>query len=248
MNMPDFLGAVSKVNNAWTMAAFAIAAVLALIANYGTKPGTKSRGALYAGLALILVLALVPILASVYSEAADRPNNAIYRLRVTVVDSQNIPVADAAVMSTAFAESKSTVDGTVELAIPAEPLPGDKTITIFGAKPPAFLHGSKQVVLGKDHNPAITLALVRDPATKVYGAVQDASGFLLAGATVTIPGFDESVTTGSNGSFDLDAHGAIGQSVRLHVEKSGYQPVDEDQIVSTKPMVVQLIRAQKSQQ
>ncbi|MGA8028138.1 MAG: carboxypeptidase-like regulatory domain-containing protein [Bryobacteraceae bacterium] len=238
----ELLNAISEVKTAWTMAAFAIAAVVALAAHYGPKPGTPARRALYVALIVIVLLALFPTVASLYSESASRSEGAIYRVRVITVDVRNIPVSDVIVRSTALEERKSTVDGIVELAIPFASLPADKRITIFAAKPAAFLHAKKDIVLGSDHYPTITVTLQSDSTAKVHGAVQDNNGQLLAGAKVTVPGFDAVATTGSSGAFELESHAAPGQNVRLHVEKPGYQPIDQDQIVSSEPIIVQLVK------
>jgi hypothetical protein len=56
---------------------------------------------------------------------------------------------------------------------------------------------------------------------------------------VSVIGYgEEAVTTSTDGSFVLPAHAAIGQSVRLHVEKEGYVPVDQYHPAGDEPAVI----------
>jgi hypothetical protein len=239
----QFLKHLADVRTPWTIAAFAIAAVLGLASRYGSKPGTAARRGLYFSVGAVMVLAFVPIAASLFSESVDRNSKAMYHLRVTAVDSHNAPLADAVLRSTALSENKTTADGTAEFAIPSVTLPADRKVVVFGEKAAAFLHGRVEVTLGEDRNPAVTLVLQPDDAsTMVRGAVQEtATGHAIAGASVSVPGFAESATTQANGSFEIASHAASGQTVRLHVEKPGYAAVDQDHIAGSQPAIVQLV-------
>jgi len=57
----QFLKHLADVRTPWTIAAFAIAAVLGLASRYGSKPGTAARRGLYFSVGAVMVLAFVPI-------------------------------------------------------------------------------------------------------------------------------------------------------------------------------------------
>jgi hypothetical protein len=64
-----------------------------------------------------------------------------------------------------------------------------------------------------------------DRSARVRGTVVDVAGNALAGVRVGVEGRaeSESVVTERNGFFDLPAHAADGQMVRLWAERKGYQ-------------------------
>lgn len=76
---------------------------------------------------------------------------------------------------------------------------------------------------GKDPNPT-TVRLQDDPTTRVYGRViDDPSHASIHEAKVSVVGFEkEAVLSGAGGDFNLPAHAAMGEMVRLRVEKEGY--------------------------
>jgi predicted secreted protein len=83
---------------------------------------------------------------------------AIYRVRVTVLDPQQVPVTDGDIQSSVSGERKK-VDGGWEFDIPAASKPEDGRVTIYASRSGASLYGHEDLVLDKDPNPAIKIQL-----------------------------------------------------------------------------------------
>jgi hypothetical protein len=87
--MDKFLDIVAGVSNRWRLGALAIAAILFIVLRRSRKAPAIAWGAMFA----ILTIAVVPILASAYGQLI--LTSAIYRIRITVLDPQNVPVENA---------------------------------------------------------------------------------------------------------------------------------------------------------
>jgi hypothetical protein len=167
---------------------------------------------------------------------------AIYRVRVSVLDSEQTLVEEAEVRPLPGGEVKKVAGGW-EIDIPAVNKPADGTLKIYVAKPSAFLKGEASLRLDKDPNPTVEIHLRRDTTAHVKGKVIDSSSQALVGAWVNVVGFErERVKTGSGGEFDLPAHAAEGQSVRLHAEMEGYTPEDQHHLAGSHPATLILRR------
>jgi hypothetical protein len=119
------------------------------------------------------------------------------------------------------------VDGGWHLEIPAAKKPQDGKLTIFASQEKAYLRGDRELQLSADYNPAVVIQLERDTSAKVRGQVVDSRGRAVAGARVSLAGYEaEAVITKEGGNFELPAHAAAGQEVRLHAEKRGYGVAD----------------------
>lgn len=152
--------------------------------------------------------------------------NGLFRLRVTVIDSQGIPVDDARVWSSIGGEAKK-VPGGWQFDIPAASKPHDGKLTIYASRESAFLTGNVEVVLSNDYNPAKTIQLKHNDSAKVRGQVVDGRNHAIVGARVFVIGYEpDAMITREGGNFELPAHAAIGQQVLLHAEKVGYRPVN----------------------
>jgi hypothetical protein len=152
----------------------------------------------------------------------------LYRVRVTVLGVQGQLIEDAEVRSSVGGERKK-VDGGWELDIPAGALPAGHKVTLYASKPSDFLRGSRDLILQKDFEPTISVEVYKDRSAQVTGSVQDEEGHSLPGARVNVAGYEaEAATTGPEGGFTLAAHAAPGQTVRLHAEKLGFKPLDQD--------------------
>ena len=248
----EILQQIANVKTSWTLAAFAIAALLAIYTAFLTKPNAAARRALWVLVGVIGLLALLPIGVDAYLQRqkivtdADLQRqkltaNSIYRVRVTVVDDRNVPVEGTVVRVTAANEAKTTSDGSAELAIPKGSLPADGKVTIFADKEPAFLHGRKELSLGDDMNPSVIIPVVLARTAAVSGAVQDEAGHALKGARVSIPG-GAAVETDADGNFRISNAGSLDQKVLVHAEKSGYKPVSQYHPAGDEPVILVLSR------
>lgn len=96
--------------------------------------------------------------------ATEPPNNsganpiAIYRVRVTVLDLQQVPINNAELISSVGGEQKKVGSGW-EIDIPAASKPADGKVTVYASKSGAPLYGHEELVLEKDLNPAIKIQL-----------------------------------------------------------------------------------------
>jgi len=202
---------VPKIASPWNLAAFALAVVLFIVLK-------KRKGEVpFAAWVVVVLLVAIPVGATVYSGLPAKPT--IYRLRVTVIDSQNVLVEDAKVWSTLGGEPKKVAGGW-QFDIPEESKPKEGKLTIYASKETAFLTGQAELTLSNDHNPAVTINLKRDDSAKIRGQVLDGRKRSVAGARVFVVGYPaEYVITGEGGNFELPAHAAIDQEVLLHAEK-----------------------------
>ena len=211
--MEKILELATKVSTPWSLAAFAIAAVLLLLARRGKPPK-----AIWAAIGAVVLLGLVPIVAPSYLQS-----RAIYRIRVVVLDPQSLPVNEAKVTSSLGGEPKR-VEGGWEFDIPYANKPSDGRVDFYAEVPASFLTGVKEYRLGTDFSATTTIPLTRDTSAKVLGMFLDRAKNPIQGVRVGVIGFDqEAVTTGADGNFALPAHAADGQSVDLYFHKTGYK-------------------------
>ncbi|MBZ0160119.1 MAG: carboxypeptidase-like regulatory domain-containing protein [bacterium] len=166
----------------------------------------------------------------------------LYRVRVTVLDQQQVPVEDARVWSSIGGEPKKVAGGW-QLDIPAASTPKNGKLTIYASKETTFLVGQYDVQLEAEENPAITIQLKRDPSASIRGMILDSSGRGLAGVRVSIAGYEKETTiTTATGNFTLSAHAAYEQQVLLHVEKERYTPENQWHPAGDEPVMIVLER------
>jgi hypothetical protein len=211
-----FVEAAAGISTMWSLAAFAIAAVLYL--SVGRRTGKSNTGVQVTS-ALLLLFAAIPIVGSLLADVY-KSKPSIYELRVTVVDAQNTPVEDAKVWSSFGGEPKRVAGGW-QFDIPAASVPADHKLTVYASREAAFQKGQSEVTLGTDFHPNTTIPLMH-PETTIRGMVTDEKGHAVEGATVMVVGYGkEAVVTKADGGFELPAHAADGQQVELHAERKG---------------------------
>ena len=173
---------------------------------------------------------------------ANAAKDASYSVRVIVVDNHQTPVSDAKVTSSIGGEPMR-VEGGWLFVVPKDKKPLDGKVTFYASKDAAFLKGQAPLQLGDDHNPSVTVQLAQDRNAKVIGIVEDEKQSAIAGATVSVIGYDsEAVETKGSGSFSLPAHAADGQQVQLHAEKSGYRAANQWCPAGDSPCSIELQR------
>ena len=173
---------------------------------------------------------------------ASATKDASYSVRVIVVDNHQTAVSDAKVTSSIGGEPMR-VEGGWLFVVPKDKKPLDGKVTFYASKDAAFLKGQAPLQLGDDHNPSVTVQLAQDRAAKVIGIVEDEKQSAVAGATVSVIGYDaEAVETKGSGSFSLPAHAADGQQVQLHAEKSGYRAANQWCPAGDSPCSIELQR------
>lgn len=170
------------------------------------------------------------------------PDSGLYRVRVTVINPENVPVEDAKVWSSFGGEPKKVAGGW-QFDIPVASKPQDSRVIFYAIIENAFLAGNEAASLGKDFNPAVTIKLRHDDSARVHGQVVDRSNRGVAGVRVFVVGHDaEAVITKEGGNFDLPAHAAVNQQVSIHAEKAGYQGANLWQPAGDAPATMRLER------
>ena len=95
---------------------------------------------------------------------------AIYRVRVTVIDLQRVPVEDAKVWSTVGGEPKKVAGGW-QFDIPGASVPRDGKVTFYASNENVFLSGEKAIRLSKEPNPAVIIQMER-PGGGILGIAE----------------------------------------------------------------------------
>ena len=230
MSLDPLIKAIASVSDIWRIAAFAIAAILIALRLVLSSGGDKkpAQGKVLFVASCICILGLAPILADAWLKTKPSGPPDVYRLRVIVLDPQHTPVTGATLRTAALNDTATNDQGIAELTIPRATLSADSKITIYASLDSAGFHASQNIQLAGDPNPTATIELTAAQDAVVSGLVEDDQSHAIAGTTVSILG-GESGLTKPDGTFTLKANAAIGQEVRLHAEKPGYLPVDQDQ-------------------
>lgn len=237
--IPELIKTSLKVTTPWSLAAFAIAALVVIVSLLVIKPNAATRKIMWICAAAITFLGLVPIIISMFVAP---PVASVYRIRVTVVSPEKTPVEDAKVWSTIGGEAKKVAGGW-EFDIPVVSKPATGKFTVFAEQPNAFLAGSQEIVLGVDAGiaTAVTVPLEKVKSARVRGHVQNEEGTTLGGARVMVAGYaSEMIVTSDNGGFELPGHAASGQHVLVHVQKDGYVSSQLSHLAGEEPLVVML--------
>lgn len=204
----------SKISSAWSLAAFAIIALVLMVSKI---KGRKVPAVAWWVVAAVVIIALAPMLAPAYLSSYG-----IYRVRVVVLGDRKVPTNDAKVTCSVGGEVKK-VEGGWECDIPAKTKPADGKMQAYARIDDAFLVGRTEVELKDDYSPVATVQLAQDTSALVLGIVMDESNQPVEGARVQVVGYDsEASVTKSGGGFSLPAHKANGQQVQIFAFKEGY--------------------------
>ncbi len=156
------------------------------------------------------------------SHATSNVGSESYRVRVMVLDTHQTPTSDVKVWSSIGGEPMK-VEGGWLFVIAKDTKPIDGKLTFYASKDAAFLKGQTPLRLADDHNPSVTVQLENPRTANVIGIVEDDTQTAIAGATVSVIGYDaEAQVTKGSGNFSLPAHAADGQQVQVHAEKANY--------------------------
>ncbi len=160
---------------------------------------------------------------------------------VVVVDTTGRLVSGAEVRSSIPGVWKRAGDSW-ELDLATAALPADRMLILDATKSATSLSGQSTVWLREeDPQASVSIILRRDESATVSGQIQDASGFALAGVRVNLAGHEgEGVETSASGGFELPAHVAPGETVRLHAEKAGYTPVEQEDLGGNHEILLRL--------
>jgi hypothetical protein len=242
MEIGAFLKAISQVNSTWSVAAFSIAALLAVLR---LKAASLGNSIVWGIVVAICFLGGLPIIARTYLDHERNTTITVYRVRTLALSPDGIPTPGASFRTAVPNETTTTSDGTGEVAIYRQSMPADGKVTIYAdyEDPNSERwHGHSEIQLGKDPNPSVTIYLVPEERATVTGFVEDDSQHAVPGATVSIVG-GGSTRTGPDGKFTLNTNAAAGQQVVIHVEKLGYVAVDQNHPAGRNPVTVTIDHA-----
>jgi hypothetical protein len=242
MEIGAFLKAISQVNSTWSVAAFSIAALLAVLRLISTKAAGLANSIVWGIVVAICFLGGLPIIARTYLEHERNTILTVYRVRILVLNPDGIPTPGASLHTTASNETTTTSDGTGEVAIYMQTMPADGKVTIYADLSSEKWHGHSDVQLGNDPNPSVAIHLVPEERATVSGLIEDDARHAVLGATVSIVG-GASTQTGPDGTFTLKTNAAAGQQVRVHVEKFGYIAINQDHPAGGGPVTITIDRA-----
>jgi hypothetical protein len=206
----EALKLASHITHPVTVAAFAL--VFAATA-FGLALKSKKPRIAWLMAAAIIVLGLAPLATSTFLQS-----RGVYRVRVIVLGPDRQPVSDADVTSSVGGEVKKG-NGSWELDIPPQTRPADGRVRLFASITDAFLTGKGTLILADDYYPTVSIEMTSDTSATVRGVVVDEKRRSVAGAHVSILGYEEEAVTKETGNFVLSAHVAEGQMVEIRAQK-----------------------------
>jgi len=226
----DLLKIAAGISTMWSLAAFVCALLFLLaIRNQKGKPSPLLWGILVA----IVILGLTPILASVGLKFEKERNPGIYELLVSVKLRGNNTLITEAVVTSSVGIVPGRQGDVFEFKIPGNTRSAGN-VEISAHVPGEALSGSATVALKDDYHPTLTVWLDYPSPVQVSGRVVNGADPLHRGirdAQVSIPPYPEAVPTTATGSFTLPAHAGNGQTISIHVVKSGFKTKDQRQLL-----------------
>jgi hypothetical protein len=212
--------AAVQVTNVYMLSAFVAATVLVIIY---LVVRDKRKPVPFMAWVVLCVAIIVPSLGGLVIMFVPDP---LYRLRITVIDSENRSVNNARVSTVPFGVTKQVGSAwEVEIAKATVSQGGAVQIRAEADSADGLLIGTEQRTLDSDSQVDVTVVLQAQRNARIAGIVVDNVGRAIANAKISVIGHgDEFDTTDGNGSFDLDAHVARAQPVQLHTEADGFLP------------------------
>jgi hypothetical protein len=211
--------AAVQVTSVYALSAFVAAAVVTII--YLTRTKAKNQRVPAAAWVILGLAIVTPSLGGLVVLFVPDP---LYRLRVTVKDSEG-QILDNAVVSTVPFGVQKKVGNAWEFEIPRAALSATRAVEVRAQSRDGLMNGTKQLTLGNDSNIDTTVDLQLPRDAHISGIVLDKVGNAIATAKVSVVGFGtEAKPTDAFGSFDLNAHAAKTQPVQLHTEADGFLP------------------------
>ena len=186
----------------------------------------------------VTILAVLGGIASIY--AVLKPDHiSEYHITVTTVDERKNAVE--ANLETSVRSIKSRSGEVWMVDIPASSKPSDGRVRISASNKIDFLQGEAEISLANELNQSVTVVMKKDQSARAVGRVVDKNQDPISVAIVYVLGYEgNTVTTGLKGEFDIAANAAIGEPIRIHVEKPGYGSEDVVFIAGTgsEPIVI----------
>ena len=242
--------AIADVNSELQLAAFTIAGLVLLATIITRSRSSKTdgngvkRSNIPTSVAVVLIIAFftlgaLPTLANTWLKHEQIKTFSVYNVRTLVLNPEGNPVSGASLRTTAQSVALTGPDGTAEVEVYKATMPADGKVTIFADMESEFLHGHSEIQLDKDPNPSLTIKLAAQGNATVSGLVEDERRHAVPDASVSVLG-GESGRTQADGMFSLKTNASVGQEVRIHVEKAGYDAVDQEHPAGREPVTIML--------
>lgn len=165
--MSELFQAASRIDNAWSLAAFGVAAVVYIVLRRKGKVPVL-------GWISILILVLVATLSAAFLDTIRIKAHAtsLYRVRLTALGPDGAPVENAKIWSSVGGEPKR-VSGGWEFEILVSVVPSDGRISFFAAAPPTYGPTQEDLVVNGDYSRTEVLHFTKAEQASIRGIVID---------------------------------------------------------------------------
>ncbi len=170
----SILRGVAGIKTPISVVALAIVALVIVLKTAGRAPSRSLARLLNTGLLAVVVVGLVPFVASWYIDYQNVQRKGIYRVRVTVLSPSGVPAENVKVWSTLDAVPKK-VDGGWELDVPSGANTASGTLEIYSRDNDTSAFGKAAVTLKDAENLDVTIPL-KPPSATIRGTVKDEDG------------------------------------------------------------------------
>ena len=222
--MHEWLQTASKITNEYSLAAYAIAALIAIVSAIKVQKFRHKPVLIAIIVIAILLMASLPTLGRI--ELARIPNQP-YRISVSAVDQDgNVLVTPS--IYTDVPSQKYQIAGAEQIEIDDAHVPSTRRVTVSADDATRTLHGSAEIYLSGDRTPSMRLVLKPKP-TEIRGNVLFRQKGV-SGARVSIEGYSDFAISDQSGFFVLPPRVSAGEIVYLLVQKQGFFPARQQHI------------------
>lgn len=185
----------------------------------------EHRLAYFLGIAL-LVLALAANFKQLFGDRQPTPTHPVeYHISVRTEDEKGNPIEsklDTSVKSTITGSGHSWV-----IDVLRSNMTPDLKLTIYATNADDFLKGWSELTLTREPNHSVIVVMKRDRSARAVGRVLDERQRPVIGARIFVWEHEnESTVTLDQGQFDIAAHAASGEPIRIHVDHRDFEPED----------------------
>ena len=189
----------------------------------------------------VILLTVIGSLASIYALLPSASDPFEYHITVRTEEPNGNPAE--ANLDTSV---KSTISGSGHswmIDVLSSNLPVERRIIINAVNQTDFLRGRTEITLDRNPNHSVKVVMTKDESARAMGRVLDERRKPIIGAVVYVWGHEtESTTTLEQGQFNIGAHAALGEPIRLHVEHQDFEPQDPVEIAGNQSEPIVLTR------
>ncbi len=239
-----WLRVAEKIKDQYSLAAYSIAAIMAIVGVIKRDKLLRKPFLLVIIVIAVVVSASLPAISNYALKRLTVNSETAYRITVSVVNSDGSttrnPLVDTDIPSHAY-----QIGDSIQVEIAETHIPADRKITLKAKDASGLVEAQKEIELGEDRNPRVTVTLEPKPSA-IRGNVLDVNGSGVEGATVSVLGYKESVVTSQGGLFIIDTHAPSGEAVTLLVEKPGFKSERQQHIAGPTPATIVLAKTRRT--